>query len=139
MREYKLAFLLLCLCFSILPIFMIAVGALSGASDQQFFWGAVLAGIWLVAVIVFHGSKFAFWFSFAATAIVGGLLLYQIGKRISFIVIYGGMDRPDEPGSPMAFLIGFAGELFLFAPAALVLIAGIGVMFGGGKKAGEDA
>lgn len=52
-----------------------------------------------------------------------GLFLFQLGRRVEFIWMYGGMDCADCNGSPMAFLMGMVFELILTALMAAPFLA----------------
>ncbi len=50
------------------------------------------------------------------------LCLVQTARRLAFIAHHGGMDSAEEPGSPMAFLIGWVFEWFVLGGPTSVLI-----------------
>ena len=85
-------------------------------------------------------ALFAFWgsyrllkarqrFSFSISCIVACmawmLFLYQIIRRINFMIENNGMERADGYGSPMAFLINFMAEIYFFIPLSIIVIAGL--------------
>ena len=90
-------------------------------------------GISALSLFVFWGSyrllkakkSFAFATSYIISSIGWLLLLYQIIRRINFMIENNGMERADGYGSPMAFLINFMAEIYFFIPLSIIVIAGL--------------
>jgi hypothetical protein len=62
------------------------------------------------------------WVALAAFAPLIGLLLFQSGSRVAFILEHGGMDCATCNASPMAFLLGWIMECILLVPAIFLCI-----------------
>ena len=85
----------------------------------------ILFGLWKSNQILRLEKKNAFAISLVIPTIMWLPLLYQIIRRINFIIENGGMERADGYGSPLAFLIGFVAELYLFIPISVILLAAV--------------
>ena len=70
-----------------------------------------------------HMTRRARIVGFAVTAVAGIVLLFQLSRRVWFIVSNRGLDVAEPAGSPMVFLIGTVIELALFVLTLLVLHA----------------
>ncbi|MES1166758.1 MAG: hypothetical protein ABUL68_02035 [Pseudomonadota bacterium] len=64
----------------------------------------------------FRGARICAW-------VLGSLYCLQLGGRIVFMIVEGGMERSDGMGSPLAFLFGMVIE-FLFLGLPALLLAG---------------
>lgn len=79
----------------------------------------LLSGI-LLAAKTNLGVKSVYYF----WCLILGLGVLMLLRRIWFVILHGGMDTLDTPGSPMAFLIGLIFEqVFITLPALVIVIA----------------
>lgn len=80
------------------------------------------AGLWLIAcILAFIENRWRYLFAGLAVAAIG----LPTGVAICFYIHHWltiGMEAADGMGSPMAFLIGLAFQILLFAPAALLAL-----------------
>jgi hypothetical protein len=84
---------------------------------------ACVAAVWcLAAILLPRGSRWSWSLSLLFNALLSALLTMQCTRRLWFILQHGGMDSADQPGSPMAFLIGWTLEIALLSPAVVFSI-----------------
>lgn len=141
MKAYRSRLLLLAICISIPSGLMILVGVLTTSVFKLIFWGTIMAIWWGLWLYVGTGSKLSHWLSLAAVNVIWWPLCWQVAGRINYIYERGSMDGrtyDEQQASPMAFLMGFVGELIFFVPATLALVAGL-LAFRRPKPGSEEA
>lgn len=104
--------------------FMTLMGILSTNFYMLLFWGVPLVFLWVARLWLKKRRVAAYLLTLLPVTVLWTLLLLQTLRRVAFIVKNGGMDSYDEPGSPMAFLIGMVAEQSVFLPLSLVIVVG---------------
>lgn len=128
MAGFKKSVLLVAIIVSLFSVTLIVLG-IRTVSFFEFFTLFGTNILWWFAYIYLRKDKsFSFWISFSVVNLFWWPLLIQTVRRIWFVIEHGGMDRPEPPGSPVAFLLGFAGEQILFVPLSIAMVAGIRFM-----------
>ncbi len=68
---------------------------------------------------VLKKEKFSRFVTAISAILFGAVYGIQLFRRILFMIQEGGMERRNGDGSPLAFLLGMVGEIFLLALPAL--------------------
>ncbi len=121
---YKKALLAFSIIISIPSVFLLIIAISKLNYIFILLWGGVLALSWFLYSSIKSNNKTAFWFSLVTISMLWLLMLLRTFQRAYFIIENGGMERADGYGSPLAFLIGLAGEQLFFLPASVVVLIG---------------
>ena len=123
-NAYKNAFFAFSILVSIPAVLFFVVGIKNLSFSHLIFWGSVLITVWGSFIALEKRKYISFWFTLVATSGIWLLLLIRTIQRINFVIENGGFEKADGSGSPLAFLIGLAGEQLFFLPASVVIIIG---------------
>jgi hypothetical protein len=136
-HSYSISYLVFSMFASIPSAFLFTVGIITRNGQHLLFWGSALVIVWGSFIGIRKNSYGVFWISLITSTVVWLLLLLQTIIRIQFIIEYGGMERSDGYGSPVAFLIGLIGEQIFFVPLCFVVIIGWVNLFGHRRRSGK--
>lgn len=84
-----------------------------------------------------RAAKRSFGIAFLLINLVWWPLLVRTVQRVRFVLENGGLEQADGYGSPLAFLIGLAGEQVFFLPLTVTLFLGCMVLMMSNKQLQE--
>jgi len=124
MKAYQKSILATSILISLPSILLIMAGFAKLSILQLVFGGGMLVLWWGMFCYLLKGTNVGFWFSLGLVNVLWWPLLWRTGSRIMFIIENGGMELRDGSGSPLAFLLGFVGELIFFIPLCFAMYFG---------------
>jgi hypothetical protein len=139
MDRYKRAFLVAVTLISLPCIFLIVVGLVNLSAAHILIWGGMLCLWWGTYWRLRKEKSYSFGISFVLVNLFWWPLFLRTAQRAMFVVENGGMERTDGYGSPVAFLIGLAGEQMFFVPLSIVFVLGVLVLTRSNDRLQNDA
>jgi hypothetical protein len=136
MQTYRWTYLIAACIVSIVCAGILRQGIL----DRSLLWILIPAGgilLWWFAFYRFE--KGSVLLSLIASGLVCCLFLVQLYDRGRFVIRNGGFDSAVNPGSPVAFLMGLAFELFWFLFFLITAMLGLRILLKQRQVSHEEA
>lgn len=128
MEQYKQSFLISAIVITVLSI----MPFLNGLFELDLVVVSIFGGIpclwWFASDCLQKSRKSSFAFSFTLVTLACCMLLTRLIMRRMFVIQNGSMEEADGYGSPMAFLLGLAFEMFFFLLFSVIAWQGLFVL-----------
>ena len=139
MDRYKRAFLFAVTLISLPCIFLFVVGLVNLSASHILFWVGMLCLWWATYWRLRKEKSYSFGIPFVLVNLFWWPLFLRTVQRAVFVLENGGMERTDGYGSPLAFLIGLAGEQMFFVSLSIVLVSGVLMLMRPNRCLQDDA